>query len=146
MAEPRAYFDTSAIVKRYVAEPGSPRARALMRRYQVVSSALMPIEALSAFARRLAVGDLADRDFAAILSRLDGDRQMWELLEVTPLVLARAEEMVRTGGLRALDAIHVGSALVFESVAGMRLPFITGDNRQRVGAARERLGVVWVGG
>lgn len=146
MALARAYFDTSAIVKRYVAGPGSPRARAILRRYRVVSSVLMPIEALSAFARRHAVGDLTDRDFAAIVSRLDGDRPMWELLEVTPLVLARAEELVRTGGLRTLDAVHVGSALLFESEGGIRLPFITADDRQRAGAARARLGVIWVAG
>ena len=45
-----------------------------MDAYRVVSSVLMPIEALSAFARRYAVGDLTDRDFAAVVSRLDGDR------------------------------------------------------------------------
>ena len=71
---------------------------------------------------------------------------MWELLEVTPPVLARAEELVRTGALRALDAIHVGSALVFESGARIRLPFITGDDRQRAGAARARLEIAWVAG
>lgn len=146
MTQPRAYFDTSAIVKRYVAEPGSPRVRALLRSHRVLSSVLTPIEALSAFTRRHATGDFSDRDFAAIVSRLDGDRQMWELLEITPLVLGRAEELVRTRGLRTLDAIHVGSALVFESSAGIRLPFITGDDRQRAGAARARLEVVWVAG
>lgn len=146
MAQPRAYFDTSAIVKRYVAEPDSPRARALMRRHRVLSSVLTSLEALSAFVRRHAAGDLSDRDFVAIVSRLDADRRMWELVEVTPLVLDRAESLIRTEGLRTLDAIHVGSALVFESGAGARLPFITADDRQRAAAVRARLEVVWVAG
>lgn len=145
MARARAYFDTSAIVKRYVAEPSSPGARALMRQYRILSSALTPIEALSAFVRRRAAGDLSERDYAAIVTRFDGDRQMWELLEVTPLVLDRAEELVRAEGLRTLDAIHVASALIVRSRAGIRLPFITGDARQRTGAARAQLDVLWVG-
>lgn len=146
MVRGRAYFDTSAIVKRYVAEAGSSRTRALIRRHRVVASVLTPIEALSALARRHAAGDLSDRDFAAIVSRLGGDRHTWELVEVSGPVLARAEDLVRTGTLRTLDAIHISSALVFESAAGTRLPFITGDHRQRGAAALARLEVVWVAG
>lgn len=145
MAQARAYFDTSAIVKRYVAEAGTPRARALIRKYRIVSSALTPIEALSAFVRRHAAGDLSERDYAAIVSRLDSDRQIWEMVELTPLVLGRAEELVRAEGLRTLDAIHVASALIVRSSAGIHLPFITGDARQRTGATRAQLEVLWVG-
>ena len=146
MAKLRAYFDTSVIVKRYVAEPGSPGARALMQRYRVVSSALTPIEILSALTRRHAAGDLSDRDFAAILVGMDRDRHLWELVEVTALVLGRAEDLVRAGTLRTLDAIHVASALVFESEARIRLPFITGDDRQHAGARQAGLKVLGVAG
>ena len=48
----RAYFDTSVLVKRYVREDGSMYARALMRRHRVVSSAVAPLELLSALTRR----------------------------------------------------------------------------------------------
>ncbi len=142
MAKLRAYFDTSVIVKRYVAEPGSPGARALMQRYRVVSSALTPIEILSALTRRHAAGDLSDRDFAAILAGMDRDRHLWELVEVTALILGRAEDLVRAGVLRTLDAIHVASALVFESGVGIQVPFITDDHRQRAGARQAGLKVV----
>lgn len=145
MPQARAYFDTSALVKRYVAEPGSRNVRALMRKYRIVSSALTPIEALSTFARRRVAGDLSELDYAAIVSRFDADRQMWEIVEVTPLVLGRAEELVRAEALRTLDAIHVASALIIRSGAGIRLPFITGDARQRTGAARAQLEVLWAG-
>ncbi len=45
----RSYFDTSVLVKRYVDEDGSTRARAGLRRYRVVTSSIAPLEALSAF-------------------------------------------------------------------------------------------------
>ncbi len=47
--------------------------------------------------------------------------------------------------IRALDAIHVASLITFQSAAGIRVPFITGDGRQRDAAARLKLDVVWVG-
>ena len=53
-----AYFDTSVLVKQYVEEAGSVSARRLFLRFQVVSSALTPVEMMSALARRRAAGDV----------------------------------------------------------------------------------------
>jgi len=144
MAAPWAYFDTSVLVKRYVREEGSPRASALLRRYRFLSSAIAPLEATSALCRRRATGELAQRDFAAILSRIRRDRVYWELVEVTPLVLGRAEELIREVALRTLDAIHVASALAFRRASGLSVPFITADARQREAAGRVALDMVWV--
>lgn len=145
MPAPWAYFDTSAVVKRYVREEGGARARALLRRYRFVSSAIAPVEAVSALCRRRADGELADRHFAAVLARLREDRAYWELVEVSSLVLARAEELVAGTGLRTLDAIHVASALLFAAASGGRLPFVTADVKQREAAGVSALDVVWVG-
>ena len=41
-----AYFDRSGLVERYVREPGSQRLRALLGRYRVLPSAVMPVEAV----------------------------------------------------------------------------------------------------
>ena len=140
-----AYFDTSALAKRYVREAGSGRARGLLRRHRFLSSVIAPLELTSAFTRRHAAGELSDRHFQAMLLRVQADRAYWELVEVTPLVLTQAEDLVRTTGLRALDAIHVGSALAFQNSSGLRLPFITADSQQRKAAEQVGLDVVWVG-
>ena len=145
MAGEFAYFDTSALVKRYVKEDGSPRARALLRRHRFVSSSIAPVEAISAFSRRRATGDLTERDFVAMLARLREDRAYWDLIEVSSMVLGRAEELVRREALRTLDAVHVASALTFEMAHGVRLPFVTADARQRDAAGRLALAIVWVG-
>lgn len=145
MPAPWAYFDTSVLVKRYVREPGSSRARALLRRHRFLSSAITPIEILSALCRRRAAGDLPERDFAAILSRMRQDRAYWEMVEVSPAVLSRAEELVQRTALRTLDALHVASALVFRETSGFGVPLITGDILQRDAATELALEVVWVG-
>jgi len=141
-----AYFDTSVLVKRYVKEAGSGRATALLRRYRFLSSAIAPVEATSAFRRRSATGGLTQRDLTAILARMRRDRAYWELVEVSGLVLDRAEELIRGTGLGTLDAIHVASALIFQGASGMSIPFVTADAEQREAAGQVNLDVVWIAG
>jgi len=140
-----AYFDTSVLVKRYLREAGSFRARSLLRKHRFLSSAIAPIELMSALCRRLASGELAKRDFTEIRARMLRDRATWELVEVTPLVLSQAENLVQQASLRTLDALHVATALAFQAESGIRVPFITGDDRQRQASEQLELDVVWVG-
>ncbi len=144
MAARWAHFDTSVLVKRYIKEEGSSQARSLLRRYRFLSSAITPIEAMSALCRRRASGDLDVGDFVAIRSRMQKDRAYWELVEVSPLVLSRAEELIQKTSLRTLDALHVASAMTFQAASGISIAFITGDERQRAAAEELVLEVVWV--
>ena len=139
-----AYFDTSVLVKRYVKEAGSSVSRKLFQRYRFLSSAVAPVEVLSALARRRAAGELALRDFLAIRARLHKDRAYWELIEVGSIVLSQAEELVEKTGLRILDALHVASSLTFQAASGLALPFVTADIRQREAAETLSLNLVWV--
>lgn len=144
MAARWAYFDTSVLVKRYLREDGSSRARSLLPRYRFLSSAIAPIEAMSAMCRRRASGELDANDFVAIRSRMQNDRAYWELVEVSPLVLSRAEELIQQTDLRTLDALHVASALTFKAASGINLAFVTGDGQQRDAAKNWALDVIWV--
>lgn len=139
-----AYFDTSVLVKRYVKEAGSSAARKLLQRYRFLSSAVAPVEVLSALSRRRTAGELTQRDFLAIRSRLHKDRAYWELVEVGPIVLSQAEELVQRTGLRTLDSLHVASALTFQAASGMTIPFITADIRQREAADKLALNLIWI--
>jgi len=145
MSAPWAYFDTSVLLKRYIREEGSTQARASLRRYRFLSSAIAPVEAFSALCRRRASGELGEHDFATILSHIRNDRSYWELVAVTPLVLTHAEELIQATGVKTLDALHLGSVLAFQAVSGLRIPFITADIRQRDAASRLDLTVVWIG-
>ncbi len=139
-----AYFDTSVLVKRYIKEEGSTTARRLLQRYRFLSSVVAPVEVLSALSRRRTAGELTQRDFLAIRSRLHKDRAYWELVEVGSLVLSQAEELVQKTGLRTLDALHVASVFTFQSASGLAIPFVTADVRQREAAERLALTLIWV--
>jgi predicted nucleic acid-binding protein len=141
-----AYFDTSALVKRYVRERGSAQVGSLLRRHDLLSSAITPVEILSALGRRKRSGDLSEEDFSALLSRVQSDRLRWELVEVGGAVLSRAEGIVQGNvPVRALDAVHVASLLEFQAASAIQISLVTGDARQRDAANYLGLGVIWVG-
>jgi hypothetical protein len=131
-----AYFDTSALVKRYVNEAGRREVLQLLRHHDVVTSAILPVEIRGALRRRASEGSLAAARMAEILRRVATDRAYWTLVEVGREVLAGAEVLVATHPLRTLDAIHVASAQLFSSrLAAPELIFVSADRRQTAAAA-----------
>ena len=131
-----AYFDASALVKRYVEEAGRREVLRLLRRYDAVTSAILPVELRSALRRRVAEGSLDEARVQEILQRLATDRAFWALVEVRSDVLAAAETFVATHPLRALDAIHVASAQLFAGrMRASELLFVSADARQTTAAA-----------
>ena len=79
-----------------------------------------------------------------MIRRMADDRASWQLLGIDPVILARAESLVRDVTLRTLDAIHVASALMLVEGMARRVPFVTADANQRTAADRANLEVVWV--
>jgi predicted nucleic acid-binding protein len=125
------YFDTSALVKRYIDEPGRREVLRLLRRNECVTSAVLPVELQSGLRRRVAAGSIDAARLPAILQHVAVDRTYWTLVEVGHEVLAGAEKLVATHPIRTLDAIHVASAQLFAargSIVG--LTFVSSDKRQ----------------
>ena len=139
-----AYFDTSVLVKNYVREAGSARARGLLRSHTFLSSSIARVELLSALMSRKARQELRTDAIPGILARVRHDRVYWQLVDVGAPVLSRAEEIVQTVQMRALDAIHIASLLTFQVASEIHVPFITADSRQRDAAEQMKLDVVWV--
>ena len=141
-----AYFDTSALVKRYIREPGSEQVRALSRRHEFLSSVLTPVEIVSALCRRRREGDISANTLAALLRRMLSDQARWEMVEVNLSVLERAQELLQgTTALRTLDAIQVASLITVQAASAIRLPLITADLRQRECATQAGIDTIAVG-
>ncbi len=139
-----AYFDTSVVVKRYVSESGSAVTRRLLRRHAVLSSVLTPVELLSALRRRRSRGELTADQFASVVRELRADRPYWWLLDIDAQVLTRAEQLLKDGPLRTLDALHVASAQLAATMSGTAFPFVTADGRQRDAASHAGFDVIVV--
>jgi predicted nucleic acid-binding protein len=131
-----AFFDTSALAKRYIEEPGRRDVLQLLRRYEFVASAVLPVELRGALRRRAADGTLDTARLPGILSRVSADRAYWTLVEVGSDILAAAETLVATHPFRTLDAIHIASAQLFAArVPAPDLLFVSADSRQADAAA-----------
>jgi hypothetical protein len=142
-----AYFDTSALVKRYVVEAGRREVLQLLRRHECLTSAILPVELRSALRRRVDDGSLTAGHVTEIVRRVAADRAYWTLVEVSPDVLAAAETLVASRPVRTLDAIHVASAQLVASrlPAGTAALFVSADRRQTAAAAAAGLTVRFVG-
>ena len=131
-----AYFDTSVLVKRYVDEAGRHEVLRLLRRYDVVTSAIVTVELRSALRRRVAEGGLDEERVPEILKRVAAERGFWASIDVSRDVLSAAETLVATHPVRALDAVHIASARLFAArIALPDLIFVSADARQTTAAA-----------
>ena len=130
-----AYFDTSALVKRYVDEAGRREVLRLLRRHEVVTSAVAAVELRSSLRRRVGEGTLDAQRVGDILKRVATERAFWALVDVSREVLAAAEAVVATHPVRALDALHVASAQVFAGRIAPDLVFVSADARQTTAAS-----------
>ena len=97
-----------------------------------------------ALRRQEASGALTRRQRDHVLLKFQADRAQWTLLEIDSHVLAKAEALAGAAPVKTLDALHLASALVFQTETSFRPPFITGDAQQRRAADALGLNVVFV--
>jgi len=116
-----AYFDSSALVKRYVNEVGSAwvrRALAHPTEESIYTALLTHAEVLSALQRKVRERQLT-QDRATVLAQRVTAHCAWRyhLLAITPTLVAHAGVLVQRYPLRAYDAIHLACALLVQHQA-----------------------------
>jgi len=132
-----AYFDTSALVKRYVSETGSKWVNNLLipsLRLNVFTSGLTAVEAVCAFSRRMREGTLSSEDYDKLVTAFHYDmRYRYIVSDVMEITLDTACRLAESHPLRAYDAIHLATALLLnrEMIRNGRewLTFVCADDR-----------------
>lgn len=133
------FLDTSALVKRYINEPGSAEVRALFRRARTIAVArIASAELAAAVARQCREGLVSVSTRDAILDRIDRDLTHLTVVELRAPVLTRIPALVRRWPLRAYDAVQLASALVLHA-AGSAVSFWSADERLLEAAGGEGL-------
>jgi uncharacterized protein len=105
------YLDTSALVKRYVDEPGSTTVRPLFRGRTVATVRVAYAELAATLARLSREGVLDDAVRDRIVGRLDRDFTAMTVVEVRPALMRRVPGLVARRLLRGCDAVHLAAAL-----------------------------------
>lgn len=143
------FFDSSALVKRYVEEIGSSwvgdlcEAAAGNTLYVVQ---LTVVETVSAITRRSRRGELSPEETeaaaTALFQHFNGD---YREAQVSPGLIEVAVDMARRHGLRAYDAVQLAAALHVKAERdALGLPalmFLSADNALNAAAVAERLTV-----
>ena len=132
-------------MKRYLAEPGSERVRALFRRrLRVAASRVSHAEVAAAVARawREKLVDATVRD--TLLDRIAADFGKVDVTEVRRAIIERVPALVLRQPLRAYDAVQLVSALTLKE-RGAAVDFWGADGRLVDAARAEGLRATLVG-
>lgn len=139
------FLDTSALVKRHIAEPGHAWVRALCdpsTGNTIVVCEVALVEVTATFARmaretprriRLARRDRLIADFEAVFLR------QYTVVQVNHTLLARAAALCRIHPLRAYDAVQLAAAIIRRDddlVAGNPAPIFVCADRNLLAVAQ----------
>jgi len=134
----RVFFDTSALVKRYVEEPGSDQVQELCAGADSLTlSVLCFPEMISTLNRLVREKRIHGSTYGELKARMLEDLGDAEVVNLTPGVVARAVRFLETSPLRALDALPLGCAAEVEADV-----VVSADDRQLEAGRRAGLPVV----
>ena len=137
------YVDTSALLKAYVEEEGSPVVRdQLGQANRLTTSAITYVEVHTALARRRHRGGLSPVEYRKAMRSFEEDWARFLRVDVGDAVLSEAARLGTAHVLRAYDAIHLGSAVVLRSQLRADIMLASWDAELDAAAARERFTVL----
>ena len=135
------YFDASALMKRYVREPGSVTVRRLLALGGAATSRLSEVEVASALARRVREGTVSAGERDRAVAALAVDVAAMLVVEVTADLAAQARTLLERYPLRASDALQLASCLYVQAQVGDQVPLVAFDDRLIEAARREGIRV-----
>ena len=140
------YFDTSALVKLYIEEPGTERMLELTANPEEHTFAILElarVEFRAAVRRRQREGDLSGETAAALLTDLDEHLQSLYLVQpLTAPVVEEAVALLDRHALRAYDAMQLAGSLILKSSVSDPPSFVCADQALVNAAEQEGLTVV----
>lgn len=146
---PVYFFDTSALVKRYINETGSAWIDGLTNPTtgnDVYILRLTEVEVTSAVTRRRRAGTLSVTNAATVLAQFRQDlATQYYVIDITASLLTTAVFLVETYGLRAYDAVQLATATTLnahrEVLSLTSLTFVSADQELNAAAMAQNLPV-----
>jgi predicted nucleic acid-binding protein len=129
------YVDSSALLKRYIDEPDSAAADAMLRS----DRGLLTARHTTVEVRRNLARLLSGRDLLVARGAFADDLRSFSIIELDEATCESAAMIAETTGVRTLDALHLAAA---QRVAEAGLGFLTFDLRQAQAARSLGLTVV----
>ena len=141
---PAYFFDSSALVKFYVEESGTPWVRSLTDSAENIIhvASLARVETISALTRRLNRQDITDAEFDEACGDLEQDFvTQYRIVALSEAIIENAASLARKHGLRAYDAVQLSTALdvrrILAQAESITIAFVTADLELNAAAVAE---------
>lgn len=143
------FFDSSALVKRYVKEAGTAWVTSLIdpaAGHEIFLARISGVEVVSAIKRRERAGTTSPQNAHAAISTFRSDLGVFfTILEITPLLISEAMSLAELHALRGYDAVQLAGALEIHRrrmTLGLSLPaLISADQALNEAGLAEGLSV-----
>jgi predicted nucleic acid-binding protein len=143
------FFDSSALVKRYIDEAGSAFVIGLTDRADIdtiLIARITQVEVIAAIFRRSRAGSLIVKDADAAITTFRRDLlESYNFIEISPELLDEAAALVMSHGLRGYDAVQLSAAVAANTeLLRSDLPpliVVSADLHLNIAAAAEGLAV-----
>lgn len=134
------YADTSALIKRYIHENGSEQVVALLDEFPIIGTAVLTqVEMASAMAKAVRLGWVDETEIAAAWQDFISHWLSYTRLPNSTVILERAASLIWRHGLRAYDAVHLASAMIWKDMTGDEVTFACYDRTLAEAALQEGL-------
>lgn len=135
------YLDSSALVKRYVFEPGTEQINEAISRADLIGTVLVSkVEVAAALAKAVRM-KVVDRGEATEALRVFKSEWLdFVRVQVTEILVARAETYAWEQNLRGYDALHLAAAVLWSEAIGESATMATFD--QGLWDAADRVGLM----
>jgi hypothetical protein len=142
------YLDSSALLKRYVSEPGTRWVQSLFdpaASHRIAIATIAGAEIVAAISRKLRAGGMVQADASLALARFRTDyARDFDLITMTSSVIDDAMRLAERHGLRGYDAVQLAAAFAADAVArsvGTSLTLVSADLELNAAATAEGISV-----
>jgi uncharacterized protein len=109
----RLFFDTSALLKKYISEIGSDNVDKLfMSAQEIFVSTIAQIESISALKRLVIEKEITETNYEDIKNEITQDFQFFNVIDLNNEIINSSIEMIDKYQLKSLDSIQLGTAIV----------------------------------
>ncbi|MCS7283914.1 MAG: type II toxin-antitoxin system VapC family toxin, partial [Anaerolineae bacterium] len=137
------FFDSSALVKRYMDEPGSEWVRQILAEFPFAAIAeITLVEVVAALARRWRMGEITIEEYRFTRGVFLKDVRWYQVFPTSQSTVERAIALIDHHPLRAYDALQLATALQLADALRserLSLTFVSADERLCAAAEQEGL-------
>jgi uncharacterized protein len=131
------YLDSSALVKRYVTEPGSSYViRAFAEAHLVGTATISRAEVVAGFIRAVRRGSLASADAEFARHQFQTEWRHFQHHQITDSLIGRSCDLAWSFGLRGYDSVQLAAAVRWQEELDLPLTLATFDGQLWQAAAR----------